>query len=162
MNKFAKVAAFALAAASVCAAFAIAGCDGKGDDSEGGAKTVEAEQISSCKVEYNWGEVFDGTDLAYEVTFPDGTTDYAIEGFTFTRESGEAITDPLGSDDTEITVVWNGTKDEVEYTFTDTIELTMKDPHNAEDADIQGSGQRCGIHVRRRLILCVRRAGGRL
>lgn len=140
MNKFAKVAAFALAAASVCAAFAIAGCDGKGDDSEGGAKTVEAEQISSCKVEYNWGEVFDGTDLAYEVTFPDGTTDYAIEGFTFTRESGEAITDPLGSDDTEITVVWNGTKDEVEYTFTDTIELTMKDPHNAETLIFRGAG----------------------
>ena len=56
MNKFAKIAALTLAAASVCAAFAIAGC---GPTEPEGPQTVEAEQISSCKVEYNWGEVFD-------------------------------------------------------------------------------------------------------
>lgn len=140
MNKFAKMSALVLAAASVCAAFAIAGCSPAESEVPDGPQTVEAEQISSCKVEYNWGEIFDGTDLAYEVTYPDGSSDYAIDGFTFTRESGEAITDPLGSDDTEITVVWNGTKGEAEYTFTDTIELTMKDPHNAETLIFRGAG----------------------
>ncbi len=137
MKSLKKVGVAALVAALAVTAAAFVACT---DPAEEGPQTVEAEQISSCKVEYNWGEVFDGADLAYEVTFPDGTSDYAVDGFTFTRENGEAITDPLGSSDTEITVVWNGTKDEVEYTFTDTIELTMKDPHNKDTLIFRGAG----------------------
>ena len=74
MNKFAKISALVLAAASVCATFAIAGCSPAEPEVPDGPQTVEAEQISSCKVEYNWGEIFDGTDLAYEVTYPDGSS----------------------------------------------------------------------------------------
>lgn len=85
MKSLKKVGVAALVAALAVTAAAFVACT---DPAEEGPQTVEAEQISSCKVEYNWGEVFDGADLAYEVTFPDGTSDYAVDGFTFTRENG--------------------------------------------------------------------------
>lgn len=113
---------------------------GTSGNSGGNENTVTAERISTCKVEYNWGEVFDATDLAYEITYPDGTSDYATEGFTFTREGGADIATALGENDKKITVVWNGTKDDVEYTFTDTLELSIQDPHSADTLLFRGEG----------------------
>ena len=54
--------------------------------------------------------------------------------------NGEDITEPLDSSDTEISVVWNGTKDGKEYTFSDTLTLTMNDPHNAETLIFRSTG----------------------
>lgn len=67
MKSLKKVGVAALVAALAVTAAAFVACT---DPAEEGPQTVEAEQISSCKVEYNWGEVFDGADLAYEVTSP--------------------------------------------------------------------------------------------
>lgn len=143
MKLLSKLGIAAAIAAMLCTTAVFAACGEKGNEeggNNGGATTIEAEQISSCKVEYNWGEVFDGADLAYEITYPDGTSDYAVDGFTFTRKNGEDITSPLDSSDTEISVVWNGTKDDKKYTFSDTLELTMNDPHNAETLIFRSSG----------------------
>lgn len=135
MRHIRRLGAMALIATIASTTLTLASCGNTGND---GAITVEATRISECKVEYNWGEVFDGTDLAYEVIYPDGTKDYAVEGFTFMRTNGEAITDPLGSTDKQISVEWTGTKDETEYTFTDTLDLTMNDPHNADTLIFRG------------------------
>ena len=137
MNKLKKMIAAIVACISVAAlAIGFAACDG----GPKGPVTLEKTKISDCKLEYNWGEVFSGENLAYEITYPDGTKDYATEGFTFTRKGDADINAPLTANDTEISVVWNGTKDEKEYTFTDTLALTMKDPHNKDTLIFRGTG----------------------
>lgn len=142
MNKLKKMIAAIVACVSVAAlAIGIAACDG----GTKGPTTLEKTKISDCKLEYNWGEVFSGENLAYEVTYSDGTKDYITEGFTFTRKGDADISKPLTGSDTEISVVWNGKKDEKEYTFSDKLTLTMVDPHTADavifvtSADVSGN-----------------------
>lgn len=126
------IAAVVAGISTVVLAAGFIACNGGGKDPDDKKPTVQKTRVSDCTLEYNWGEVFNGENLAYEITYPDSTKDYAVDGFTFSRKNGSDITAPLNGSDTEIEVLWKGVKDEVEYSFTDTLTLTMKDPHNAE------------------------------
>ena len=75
MNKLKKMIAAIVACISVAAlAIGFAACDG----GPKGPVTLEKTKISDCKLEYNWGEVFSGENLAYEITYPDGTKEYGM------------------------------------------------------------------------------------